>query len=82
MNQQFLIMRAFAVLEKGIYYIDRLAGETRLQFFDFATQKSAIMARGLGDVRLGLTVSGDGRTILYTRRNSSIDDLMLVENFR
>ena len=79
MNQQFLIMRAFAVLEKGIYYIDR---ETRLQFFDFATQKSAIMARGLGDVRLGLTVSGDGRTILYTRRNSSIDDLMLVENFR
>jgi len=77
-----VIMRAFVVLEKGIYYIDRLAGETRLRSFDFATQKSAIVARDLGDARLGLTVSPDGRTILYTRRDSSIDDLMLVENFR
>ena len=52
-----VIMRAFVVLEKGIYYIDRLAGETRLQLFDFATRKSAIVARDLGDARLGLTVS-------------------------
>jgi hypothetical protein len=30
----------FAVLEKGIYYIDRAGRESRLQYFDFATNKS------------------------------------------
>jgi Tol biopolymer transport system component len=77
-----VIMRAFAVLQKGIYYIDRAGRESRLQYFDFATSKSVVVARDLGEVRTYLTASPDGRTILYTRIDSSIDDLMLVENFR
>jgi hypothetical protein len=40
------------------------------------------VARNLGDVRLGLTASRDGRTILYFRAEPSVNDLMLVENFR
>jgi tricorn protease-like protein len=75
-------MRAFVVLETGIYYVDRRTGETQLQFFDFATSRSRMVARNLGNVRPGLTASRDGRTILYTRQESSVDDLMLVENFR
>ena len=83
----------FAVLDGGIYYIDQLpdnAGggpndrpsvETRLQYFDFATSTSKTVARNLGPVGLGLTASSDGRTILFTRLDASIDDLMLVENF-
>ena len=77
-----IVWRAFAVLERGIYYIDRASGEARLQFFEFATGRSTTVARNLGDLRLGLTASPDGRTILYSRVDSSVDDLMLVENFR
>jgi dipeptidyl aminopeptidase/acylaminoacyl peptidase len=92
-----LVSREFAVLDGGIYYIDRpssdaqarqgptgvyIGGEARLQYFDFAAGRSRTVARNLGDVGLGLTVSSDGRTILYTRVDSSVDDLMLVENFR
>jgi Tol biopolymer transport system component/tRNA A-37 threonylcarbamoyl transferase component Bud32 len=75
-------MRAFVVLETGVYYVDHQTGETRLRFFDFATRRSAVVARNLGNLRTGLSASRDGRTILYTRLESSVDDLMLVENFR
>src|SRR5687767_2663202 len=74
----------FEVLERGIYYIETKSGESRLQFYDFASRKSTIVARNLGDVPTtgGLAASPDGRTILYSRLDSSVDDLMLVENFR
>jgi hypothetical protein len=65
-----------------ISYIDQPAGPARLQFFEFATGKSTTVARNLGDVRMGLAASPDGRTILYARVDSPVDDLMLVENFR
>jgi serine/threonine protein kinase len=73
---------AFAVLDKGIYYIDQPSHETRLQWYDLATGRSTTVARDLGDVGQGLTVSPDGRTILYTKLEAPVNDLMLVENFR
>ena len=72
----------FCLVEKGAYYIDRLGGETRLQYLNFVTGKSTTVARNLGEVSAGLTASPDGRTVLFTRVDSSADDLMLVENFR
>jgi Tol biopolymer transport system component/predicted Ser/Thr protein kinase len=73
----------FAVLETGLYYFDQLSSQARLQFFDFTTGRSMTVARDLGPILMPyLTASPDGRTILYTRLDSSVDDLMLVENFR
>jgi hypothetical protein len=77
-----VVLASFAVIEGGIYYIDRPSGEAPLQYFDFATRRSRTVARNLGNVGLGLTASPDGRTILYSRIDSSVDDLMMVENFR
>ncbi len=77
-----VVWRSFAVLERGIYYIDETPRASRLQFFDFATRNISTITTGLGELSYGLTASSDGRTILYTRVDSTIDDLMLVENFR
>jgi hypothetical protein len=73
----------FAVLETGIFYLDQSSGQGRLQFFDFASGRSTIVARDLGETALPLfTASPDGRTILYTRRDASVNEAVLVENFR
>jgi hypothetical protein len=83
----------FALVDKGVYYIDRVsgagvhyldrsAGDTRLRFFDLATRKASTIAGNLGTVDVPITASSDGRTILFPRADSSVDDLMLVENFR
>jgi hypothetical protein len=67
---------------QGIYYIDRQSGEAQLHFFDFATGRSTTGARGLGEMWFGLTVSPNGRTILNSRLDSALNELMLVEDFR
>jgi Tol biopolymer transport system component len=80
----------FDVAPTGIYYADRPAGESRLRFYDFGTRRSETVAR-LGDVGFADKpgeidfapgISPDGRTIFYSQIDSTVDDLMLVENFR
>ena len=72
----------FQASERGIYYADRPANRTRLRFYDFATGLSTTVAEDLGNIGFTPGVSPDGRTILYSRVDSTVDDLMLVENFR
>jgi len=72
----------FWIVGNGAYYIDRHDGQTRLQYLDLATGRSTTVASNLGEVGAWLTATPDGKTILYTRVDSSTDDLMLVENFR
>ena len=78
----------FAVTAEGIYFIEigiRLyVGTTgnSLKFFSFAKGTTEKVA----DVKLnplsGLSVSSDGRYVLFSQIDPFVSDLMLVENFR
>ena len=75
---------AFALVSEGIYFIPGpdSAGRFSIQFFNFATKKIrsfATIERPVGSL---LSVSPDGRWILYSQIDQSGSDLMLVENFR
>ena len=70
------------MIDSGIYYIEQVPGEARLRYFDFATHQSRVVAANLGTVATGVAASRDGRTIYFSRVDSSVNDLMLVENFR
>ena len=76
------VSTSFTVVEGGIYYIERAAGDTRLMYFDLATHQSTLIAKTLGTLGFGLSATPDGRSILFSRLDSSVDDLLLVENFK
>jgi Tol biopolymer transport system component/DNA-binding winged helix-turn-helix (wHTH) protein len=89
-----IVLGNFDVVEGGLYYIDRVGrepgtffsdkpnGETQLRYFDFYTSRSSTVAEHLGSVGFGLTATRDGRTVLFSRVDSSIDELVVVEDFR
>ena len=74
-------------VEDGIYYVARpdqkLPFAFELRFLNFATGKHETLNRFEARFGLGLTVSPDRKTILYSgTRPSAGDDLMLIRNFR
>jgi Tol biopolymer transport system component len=77
-----VLATGFDVLDEGVYYLEPVSGETRLRHLDFATGRATTVADRLGRVVFGLTASRDGRSVLYSRVDTSIEDLMLVEGFR
>ena len=81
---QGVLNGAFQVVERGIYYIDQASAKSTLRFFDFAGRRSVAIAGDLGqaDEIGGFAASRDGRTVLYVKRDSSVDDLMPVEHFK
>jgi hypothetical protein len=68
--------------EAGAFFTDRPGGQTRLRYFDFSTRESTTVMHNPGTVSFGLSASRDGRKIFYSRIDSSVDDLMLVDNLR
>ena len=71
---------AFSITRDGVYFITGTQSST-IQFFSFRTQQNEILATVENRLH-DLTVSPDGRSILYTQTDQSGSDLMLVENFR
>ena len=74
----------YAVTDKGIYFTtegtrDRSAS---VQFLDFATGIATQIVKVQKPLDLGITVSPDGRTLLFAQIGSAGRNLMLVENLR
>jgi Tol biopolymer transport system component len=71
---------SYAVTNTGIYFIP--SGDAAIRFLDLTTQAIRTVAVLDRLARTGLTVSPDGRTILFAQVDNYDVDLMLMENFR
>lgn len=79
---EWVHMRAFVPTEKGIYFLARPANkQVPLQFFQFATNSSRVLTNIDGAVNLGLSVSPDRQTILFSKIVNVGANLMMIENF-
>ena len=74
----------WAVLERGIYYLDTSV-KPAIAFFDFTSrQVTRLFELDFRPARevTGLAASPDARTILYTQLDALTRDIVLVDNFR
>ena len=79
-----VVWRAFSLVNDGIYFIPEPGadGKSSIQFLSFATGKVKTVAPISGPPYEGLSVSPDGRSLLFSQVDEVGSDLMLVENFR
>jgi Tol biopolymer transport system component len=70
----------WAVARNGIYFQPAEAHDA-LQFFDFASKKKSQVLTIQKALLVGLSVSPDGRWILFSEFGAVTGDIMLVENF-
>jgi hypothetical protein len=65
----------------GVYHVPAAARRNRA-LLGSSTGKDRVIGTLEGPLSPGLTVSVDGKTILFTKVVGSGSDLMLIENFR
>ena len=74
----------FAVGERGLYFV--AVGDTgdkpSMDFLDFATGQRATLARLDKPYWFGMTLSPDGRSLVFPLVDSAGSNLMLVDRFR
>jgi len=77
-------MRALFLVNEGIYFIPEPStdGKPSIQFLSVATGKVKIVASMSAPPAEGLSVSPDGRSLLFSQVDEEGSDLMLVENFK
>jgi Tol biopolymer transport system component len=76
---------AWDLTAKGIYYYDSLPPSKEILFFDFATGRSHVAARTPGRPApfiTSLSVSPDGKELVYAEQEKSSADIVLVDGFR
>jgi Tol biopolymer transport system component len=85
----------WAVVSRGIYFVPadvpksgrsfayatRIAAPKSVWYFDFATKQVREVFEAEKALNTGLSVSPDGRWILYTQEGEDNSDIMLVDHF-
>ena len=71
----------WAVSAEGIYF-SRQDDSRSISFYDFATKRTRNLFRVDKDLDAGMSVSPDGRYMLFSQVDESNADIMLVNNFR
>jgi hypothetical protein len=73
-----------ALAREGVYFVPRPdPGEHEaIYFFDFHQKQIKPVIFLTGAVSEGLALSPNGKSLLYTQIDSSVSDLMLVEDYR
>jgi len=71
----------WTVASEGIYFVPADAPKS-VRYFDFATKQVHKVFETEKASSYGMSVSPDGRWILYTQAGEDNSDIMLVENFR
>ena len=74
----------FAPVKQGIYFVPQRepTAPASIQFLSFAEGRIKTIIPIAKPVFVGLTVSPDRQSILYTQMDHEGSDLMLVEHFR
>src|ERR1700722_10337441 len=71
----------WAAVPSGIYFVPRAAPRT-ICFYDFATRHTREIFKTDRELSDGLSVSPDGRYMLYSQLDENNSNIMLVNNFR
>jgi eukaryotic-like serine/threonine-protein kinase len=74
----------YAATSRGIYFTPMCGGAPcpSIHYYDLATRRTTQVLTAAGRLDVGLSVSPDGRYLLYTQVDQSGADLMLMENVR
>ena len=84
--KQPINMWYWAVGKDGVYFIDTdTKPHATVKFWSFATRQTttvAALAKSAWPYDPALSVSSDGRSLLYDQEDNVNNDIMLVENFR
>ncbi len=78
--------RSWGIVGQGIYFISKEdTPRQTIKFFSFATRRITPLVTVEKEAlfyQSGLTLAPDGRTLLYAQKDHSVNDILLIENFR
>ena len=75
-------VNSWTLFEDGVLYVNRVPDAAFLEFHNLATgQKSRVTKLGQPKGGSGISISPDGRWLLYVQDDNESYDLMMVENF-